>query len=289
VLPGKEAKVPVLVRVGQAIRRDPRWLLTVVLAVIVLAAIFAPWAVPYPPLHYDPPVAYQPPTHAHILGTDDLGRDQLSRIIYGARISLSVGIGSILLGLLIGTLLGTLGGFLGGWVDQGVSIIADALLAFPSLILALAVAAALGGSLVNLVIALAVVRIPIYTRLARGQTLQVRTQDYVAASIVNGARTWTILVRHVLPNILTPLMVQATVSVSAAIIDESTLSFLGLGAAPPTPEWGMMVASAQPYITSDPWMLLGPALAIVVTVLSLNLLGDALRDQLDPRTARSRV
>ena len=269
----------------EAVRHDPRWLFAVVLAVLALAAIFAPLVAPYPPLKYHPAVASQPPSAAHLLGTDDLGRDQLSRVIYGARISLSVGILAILAGGTVGTVMGMVGGYLRGWVDQIITIVVDSLLAFPPLLLPLAIAAVLGPSVENLIIALAIARIPVYARLARGQALQVRGLDYVTAARGVGSRTHAILGRHVLPNILSPLMVQATISVSLAILDESVLSFLGLGAQPPAPEWGAMISAAETYLTSDPWMMLGPAVAIVVTVLSLNLLGDALRDRLDPRTS----
>ncbi|HEX8727732.1 MAG TPA: ABC transporter permease [Ktedonobacterales bacterium] len=271
-----------------AIREDPRLLCGVILAALIIAAIFAPLIAPYPPLKYHPSVAAQTPSAAHWLGTDALGRDQLSRVIYGARISLSVGAGAILLGGLIGCALGIVAGYLRGWVDQAITIVVDALLAFPSLILALAIAAALGSGVTNVVIALAIVRIPIYVRLARGQTLQLRSLDYVTAARAVGTPGWRILLRHIFPNIFSPLLVQATLSISFAILDESILSFLGLGAQPPTPEWGTMINDAQPYLTGgvDPWMILGPALAITITVLSLNLLGDSLRDRLDPHTAR---
>ena len=274
----------------RAARADPRLLFGVVLVALVVVAIFAPIFAPYPPLQYHPAIASRPPSPGHWLGTDALGRDQLSRVIYGARISLSVGVGAIVLGGLIGSVLGIIGGYVRGWVDQVISMIVDALLAFPSLILALAIAAALGSGITNVVIALAVVRIPIYVRLARGQTLQVRALDYVTASRAVGTPAWRILLRHIFPNIFSPLLVQATLSISFAILDESVLSFLGLGAQPPTAEWGTMISDAQPYLTGgqDPWMILGPALAITITVLSLNLLGDALRDRLDPRSA-SRV
>ncbi len=271
-----------------AIREDPRLICGVILAVLIVAAIFAPLIAPYPPLRYHPAIAAQPPSAAHWLGTDALGRDQLSRVIYGARISLSVGAGAILLGGLTGCALGIVAGYRRGWADQAITIVVDALLAFPSLILALAIAAALGSGVTNVVIALAIVRIPIYVRLARGQTLQLRSLDYVTAARAVGTPGWRILVRHIFPNIFSPLLVQATLSISFAILDESILSFLGLGAQPPTPEWGTMINDAQPYLTggTDPWMILGPALAITITVLSLNLLGDSLRDRLDPHTAR---
>jgi len=268
--------------------RDPRWWFSVVLLLFTLAAIFAPLVSPYDPLasHRSIKDVEQPPSWAHLLGTDDLGRDQLSRVIYGTRISLSIGIISILMGGLGGVLLGMLAAYFKGWVDQVVTIVVDALLAFPSLILALAIVASLGASLINVAIALAIVRIPIYARLARGQTLQVETQDYIAAARCTGTKTSKILLRHVLPNIFSPLLVQATISISFAILDESVLSFLGLGAQPPTPDWGAMITDAQSFIFSDPWMLLGPALAIVLVLLSLNIVGDALRDRLDPRDAR---
>ncbi|HEU0003055.1 MAG TPA: ABC transporter permease [Ktedonobacteraceae bacterium] len=270
-------------RVIRAFRQDPRMWFGVVLLVFVIAAIFAPFVSPYPPLLYHPAVATQGPTLAHLLGTDALGRDQLSRVIYGTRISLSVGIITILLGGVCGTLLGLLAAYFKGWVDQLITIVVDALLSFPSLVLALAIVAALGPGIINLALALAVVRIPIYARLARGQTLQVTAQDYVTSARAAGSRTPKILFRHILPNIFSPLLVQATISVSFAILDESVLSFLGLGIQPPTPEWGTMISDAQVYLSTDPWMMLGPALAIILVVVSLNLLGDALRDRLDPR------
>jgi peptide/nickel transport system permease protein len=250
-------------------------------------AIFAPLVAPFSPLKYHPSLAAHPPSLDHLLGTDSLGRDQLSRVIYGARISLSVGVSAILLGGLIGSALGVIAGYARGWADQAITIVADALLAFPSLILALAIAAALGSGITNVVIALAVVRIPIYVRLARGQTFQVRSLDYVTAARAVGTRAWRILLLHIFPNIFSAILVQATLSISFAILDESVLSFLGLGAQPPTAEWGTMISDAQPYLTggTDPWMILGPALAITVTVLALNIFGDALRDRLDPRLA----
>jgi peptide/nickel transport system permease protein len=270
-------------RVSLALRSDPRWWCGIVLLVFVLAAIFAPIISPYSPILYHPAIAEQGPSLAHPLGTDDLGRDQLSRVIYGTRISLSVGIVTILMGGIAGTILGVIGAYSKGWVDQLIAIIVDALLAFPSLILALALVAALGSGIINVAIALAVVRIPIYARIARGQTLQVAEQEYVAAAQVSGTRTWHILLRHIIPNIFSPLLVQATLSISLAILEESVLSFLGLGAQPPTPEWGMMINEAQQYLATDPWMMIGPALAIIIVLLSLNILGDAVRDHLDPR------
>jgi len=272
-----------VVRIVRALRNDARWWCGVILLVFVLAAIFAPLISPYSPILYHPTLAEQGPSLAHPLGTDDLGRDQLSRVIYGTRISLSVGVITILLGGFIGTILGVVGAYSKGWVDQLITIVVDALLSFPSLILALALVAALGSGIVNVAIALAVVRIPIYARIARGQTLQIAEKEYIEAAHVSGTRTWRILCRHILPNIFSPLLVQATISISLAILEESVLSFLGLGAQPPTPEWGTMINEAQQYIGTDPWMMIGPACAIIIVLLSLNILGDAVRDYLDPR------
>jgi peptide/nickel transport system permease protein len=289
-----------------AIRRDPRWLFGLMLVAMMIAAVFAPLIAPHDPLLYHPRSVAQPPNPTYPMGTDSAGRDVLSRVIYGARISLAVGLISVLLGGVIGALLGMLAGYAGGLIDRAISVSADVLLAFPALILALALAATLGASLggvvisvplgfttlrfpvntVNLIIALAVVRIPVYIRLARAQTLQVRSLDYMMAARSLGTRTWSLLRRHVLPNIQTALLVQVTISISFAILDESVLSFLGLGAPPPTPEWGAMISEAEPFlINGDGWMMLGPVLALVLTVLSLNLFGDALRDKLDPRSA----
>src|ERR1051326_1064958 len=234
--------------------RDVRWWFGVVLLLFILAAIFAPQVSPYDPLIYHPKIVAQPPSGAHLLGTDSLGRDQLSRIIYGARISLSIGVISILMGGLAGVILGMLAAYFKGWVDQAITAVIDAVLAFPSLILALAILAALGPNLVNVAVALAIVRIPIYARLARGQTLHIAAQDYVMAAHCAGSRTTRILVRHIFPNIFSPLLVQATISISFAILDESVLSFLGLGVQPPTPEWGNMVSDAQSYLSTDAWM-----------------------------------
>ncbi|HZS76801.1 MAG TPA: ABC transporter permease [Ktedonobacteraceae bacterium] len=283
VMPASPRRAGWLKQLARAFRQYPRLWFAVVLLLFILAAIFAPFVSPYSPLAYHPSIATQGPSLAHPLGTDDLGRDQLSRVIYGTRISLSVGIVTILLGGICGTILGLVAAYFKGWVDQLITMIVDAILSFPSIVLALAIVAALGPSIINLSIALAFVRIPIYSRIARGQTLQVATHDYVTAAVSSGTRTAKILWRHILPNIFSPLLVQATISISFAILDESVLSFLGLGVQPPTPEWGEMINAAQVYLNSDPWMMVGPALAIVLIVLSLNLLGDAVRDILDPR------
>ncbi|HLZ61612.1 MAG TPA: ABC transporter permease [Ktedonosporobacter sp.] len=272
-----------LARLMKAFQQDPRLWFGVVLVILGGAAIFAPVISPYPPLAYHPDIATQGPSWAHLLGTDALGRDQLSRVIYGTRISLSVALATILMGGLCGTLLGLLAAYFRGWVDQVITMVVDTILSFPGLVLALAIVAALGPSILNLALALAFVRIPLYARLARGQTLQIMAQDYVVASQACGTRSWKIILRHILPNIFSPLLVQATISIAFAILNEAVLSFLGLGPQPPTPDWGSMISDAQVYLRSDPWMMLGPALALVLVVLSLNLFGDAVRDRLDPR------
>ncbi|HLG64644.1 MAG TPA: ABC transporter permease [Ktedonosporobacter sp.] len=270
----------------EILRQDPRFWFAGVLLVFVLAAIFAPFITPYSPLEYHPSIATQPPTFAHWLGTDSLGRDQLTRIIYGTRISLSIALATILMGGICGTILGVMAAYLKGWVDQVITIVIDAILSFPGLVLSLAIVTALGPSIINLALALAFVRIPLYARIARGQALQVSAQDFVTASLVSGTRTWKILFRHILPNIFSPLLVQATISISFAILDESALSFIGLGTQPPTPEWGSMITDAQTYLRTDPWMMLGPALTIIIVLISMNILGDAVRDLLDPRDSR---
>lgn len=273
-------------KVVQILRQDPRFWFAGVLLIFVFAAIFAPFITPYSPLEYHPSIATQAPTFAHWLGTDSLGRDQLTRIIYGTRISLSIALATILMGGICGTILGVMAAYLKGWVDQVITIAIDAILSFPGLVLSLAIVTALGPSIINLALALAFVRIPLYARIARGQALQVSAQDFVTASLVSGTRTWKILFRHILPNIFSPLLVQATISISFAILDESALSFIGLGTQPPTPEWGSMITDAQTYLRSDPWMMLGPALTIIIVLISMNILGDAVRDLLDPRDSR---
>jgi len=282
----RAAQATRIVRILREFAHDPRWWFGIILLIFILAALFAPVVSPYNPLLYHPSSTAQAPTLAHPLGTDSLGRDQLSRVIYGARISLFIGFIAILLGGIVGTLLGMLAAYFKGWVDQLITIVVDALISFPSLILALAIVAVLGSSMVNVAVALAIVRVPIYARLARGQTLQIVSEDYVLAARASGTRTGKILRRHILPNIFSPLLVQATISISFAILDESVLSFLGLGAQPPTPDWGSMITDAQVFLSTDPWMMVGPALALVLVLVSLNLVGDALRDRLDPRDAR---
>jgi ABC-type dipeptide/oligopeptide/nickel transport system permease subunit len=227
----------------------------------------------------------QPPSPAHWFGTDELGRDQFSRVLYGLRASITVGVMSVLLSMAIGVPLGLLAGFYGG-LDPLVSRLTDTLLAFPFLILAVGLATIIGPSLNTATVAIAIAQIPAVVRVARGETLRLRGMDYVAAAVAGGAGDAVILRRHILPNATSALIVQATVSVPAAIIGEAVLSFLGLGVRPPTPSLGVMLASAQPLFRDAPWMAVFPGVAIVLLTLALNLLGDGMRDALDPRESR---
>jgi peptide/nickel transport system permease protein len=226
------------------------------------------------------------PSAVHLLGTDDLGRDVLSRIAHGAQVSLLAGVLSTALALLLGVPIGFLAGFYRGWLDPVIMRINDVLLAFPFLVFAVGLAAILGASLRNVVIALAVAQIPAVVRIARGEALMLRDQDFVAGAIADGARDSTILARYILPNTMNVLIVQATVAIPGAIIGEATLSFLGLGVQPPTPSWGTMLTDAQQYLSQAPQLALFPGLAIAMATLGFNLLGDGLRDVLDPRSAR---
>jgi peptide/nickel transport system permease protein len=254
-----------------------------VIAVFVVLAVFAPLIAPYDPAAQSWSAVRKAPSALHWLGTDDVGRDILARVIFGARASLLAGVISVGIALGIGVPLGLVAGYLGGWIDILLSRITDAMLAVPFLILAIALAAFLGPSLGNAMIAIGVTTTPIFVRLTRGQVMTVKVEDYVEAARAIGNPRWRIALFHILPNILPALLVQATLSIAAAIIAEAALSFLGLGQQPPAPSWGSMLNSAQRFLTNAPWMAVWPGLAIFLTVLSFNLLGDGLRDALDPK------
>ncbi|WP_039944221.1 nickel transporter permease [Thermicanus aegyptius] len=224
-----------------------------------------------------------PPNGEHWFGTDDFGRDILSRVIYGARISLLIGISSVTGSILVGAFLGLLAGYYGRWVDTLISRMFDMLLAFPAILLAIAIVAILGPSLFNALLAISIVNIPTYGRLMRARVLSLREEEYVQAAKAVGLKERRILFRHILPNSLTPILVQGTMGIGSAVLEAAALGFLGLGAQPPEPEWGKMLADARNYITQAPWLSIFPGLAVMVTVLSFNLLGDGLRDLLDPR------
>ena len=257
----------------------------VVIATFIVLALFAPWIVPYDPIATSWTLVRKPPSALHWFGTDDLGRDILSRVVYGARASLMAGAISVGIALGIGVPFGLLSGYRGGFIDALISRITDAMLACPFLILAIALAAFLGPSLGNAMIAIGITTTPIFVRLTRGQIMGVKVEDYVEAARAMGNPRWRIALFHILPNIMPALLVQATLSIAAAIIAEAALSFLGLGQQPPAPSWGSMLNAAQRFLTNAPWMALWPGLAIFLVVLSFNLVGDGLRDALDPEGA----
>lgn len=255
-----------------------------IVAAFVLIALLAPLLAPYDPIDdADLGRRLQPPSAEHWLGTDHQGRDVLSRILYGARISLRVGVMAMLMAAAVGTAWGALAGYYGGWFDLISGRLVDLMLAFPSILLAIAFAAFLGPSLENTMLAVALVSVPQYMRLVRGQVLSLREQDYVVAARAQGLSDARIIVRHILPNALAPLIVQATLGVGTAVLDAAALSFLGLGAQPPAPEWGRMLNDARTVFRVAPWNMTFPGLAIMLVVLGFNLLGDGLRDVLDPR------
>jgi peptide/nickel transport system permease protein len=255
----------------------------VVIVIFVLLAVLAPWVTPYDPIAQSWMTVRKAPSALHWFGTDEVGRDVLTRVVFGARASLMAGVISIGIALTIGVPLGLVAGYLGGFVDALISRLTDAMLACPFLILAIALAAFLGPSLGNAMIAIGITATPIFVRLTRGQVMAVKVEDYVEAARAVGNPRWRIALVHILPNILPALLVQATLSIAAAIIAEAALSFLGLGQQPPSPSWGSMLNAAQRFLVNAPWMAIWPGLAIFATVLSFNLLGDGLRDALDPR------
>jgi peptide/nickel transport system permease protein len=255
----------------------------VIIVVFLALAIFAPLLTPYDPIAQSWTSVRKPPSLAHWFGTDDVGRDILVRIIFGARASLMAGVISVGIALSIGVPLGLAAGYLGGFFDALISRITDAMLACPFLILAIALAAFLGPSLGNAMIAIGVTTTPIFVRLTRGQVLAVREEDYVQGARAVGASDIRLFWRYILPNNFAPLLVQATVSIAGVIIAESTLSFLGLGVQPPTPSWGSMLNVAQGFLSQAPWMAWWPGLAIFMTVLAFNVVGDGLHDALDPK------
>ena len=255
----------------------------VVIALFVLIAVAAPLIAPYDPTATSWTAIRKAPSVAHWMGTDENGRDVLSRIIFGARASLLAGVISVLIAAGIGVPVGLLAGFMGGWVDGVVGRIVDAMLACPFLILAIALAAFLGPDLINAMIAIGVTAAPIFVRVARGATIDAATNEYVEAARALGNPPWRVAVRHVAPNIVPPVLVQATLAIATAIIAEASLSFLGLGQQPPAPSWGSMLNSAQRFLTQAPWLAIFPGAAIFLAVLAFNLVGDGLRDALDPR------
>jgi peptide/nickel transport system permease protein len=253
------------------------------LLTIALAGLGADFLAPYDPLAVDPAAQLQPPGWQHLAGTDLFGRDIFSRILHGARHSLAVGLVAMLISSLIGSSLGLLAGYYGGFPDAAIMRCMDVLLAFPGILLALALVAALGSGELSVMVAVGLSGVPAYTRLVRGSTLGIRREAYVRAAQAVGCGNLRILLRHILPNVAGPVLVMASLQMGWAILNAAALSFLGLGAQPPSPEWGAMLSEGRGYLRQAPWMTAAPGLAIMITVLAVNLVGDGLRDALDPR------
>lgn len=264
--------------------RSPRTIVgMVILVIILLAAIFAPLVATHEPNAQNLRNRLQPPSQENWLGTDQFGRDTYSRIVYGGRVSLQVGFLSVAIALGIGGIMGLLAGFYGGWIDRIMMAVSDVLLALPGFLLALAIVAALGPSIVNVMIAVGVATVPNFSRIVKAAVVSVREQEYVAAAQAQGQRDSGIMLKHVIPNSLSPVIVQVTLSLAGAILTAAGLSFLGMGAQPPTAEWGAMLNGAQSYLREAHWPVTAPGIAIVLVVLALNFVGDGLRDALDPR------
>jgi peptide/nickel transport system permease protein len=265
------------------LQRRPAIAGLVIVAAFIALALFAPWITSHDPVATSWSAIRKAPNAVHWFGTDEIGRDVLSRVVWGTRASLLAGVVSVSISLLLGVPIGLIAGFVGGVVDGFISRVTDAFLACPFLILAIALAAFLGPSLTNAMIAIGVSATPIFVRLTRAQVINVKVEDYVEAARALGNPPWRIALRHVLPNVTAPLIVQATLAIAAAVIAEASLSFLGLGQQPPEPSWGSMLNTAKNYVDQAPWMAVWPGLAIFLLVLAFNLVGDGLRDALDPR------
>ena len=255
----------------------------IILVLLVLSAVFAPALAPYNPYESDLPNSLQSPGAAHIMGTDELGRDIWSRILYGARISLMVGVEAVILALFCGVILGAVAGFYGGKIDTAIMSIMDIMLSFPDILLAIAFMTVMGRGVEKAVIAIGIVSIPQYARIVRGSVLSVKENVYVMAARALGNSDRRLIFSHILPNVMAPIIVRATIGVSVAILDAAALGFLGLGVQPPTAEWGTMLGSGRQTIFNAPHIVTFPGIAITLTVMAFNLLGDGLRDVLDPR------
>jgi len=254
-----------------------------IVAVIVVLAVFASVVTPYDPTEMKVVDALKAPSAAHPFGTDRFGRDVLSRTIHGSRIALGVALSSITLAFVLGTLLGVIGGYAGGWPDLAIGRTMDVLFSFPTLILAIGIAAMLGPGLDNAALAIAVVYAPLFSRVARGPVIAERAKDYVSAALALGAGPLRMAFRHILPNVMAPLIVQVSIGLAYAILTEAALSYLGLGTQPPAPSWGTMLNEGRTYLETAPWMSVFPGVAIMLAVLGFNLLGDGLREVLDPQ------
>ena len=254
-----------------------------ILVLVLLAAVLAPWVATHDPTAQSILQSFQPPSATHWFGTDEYGRDLFSRVVWGARPALTVGIFSVLVSMMVGVPLGMVAGLKGGWVDLAVSALVDVMMSFPSLLLALMIVTLVGSGLHILVIAIGIAHVPLFIRLARSSTMQLRELDYVAASRTFGGRDSWIIGQHILPNVIGPLIVMATLGIAGAIRDEAALSFLGLGIQPPQPSWGNIIREGVSAILTAPWMALIAGFALALTVLAFNMIGDSVRDVLDPR------
>jgi peptide/nickel transport system permease protein len=285
-LPEEVAETPVTERMSirTLLRTYPRVAVASgLLLFLVLVTVLAPLIALHDPIATDPSNALLGPSAAHPLGTDELGRDLFARVIWGSRVSLPVAFVAVLVGLVVGGAIGLAAGFRGGLTDLLLMRVIDAILAFPALILAIAIVAVLGPGIRNAMIAIGIVQLPVYARLMRAQVLSLKGLDFVAAARVLGASPARLIALHLVPNLLNPLIVQISLSAAAAMLAEATLSFLGLGAQPPTADWGFMMNTGARFLNNDPWLALGPGLAISIAVFGFNWLGDSLRDALDPR------
>ncbi|MFC7686859.1 ABC transporter permease [Ureibacillus sp. GCM10028918] len=254
-----------------------------IILVVVAVAIIAPIIAPYDPISQDRAAFLAAPNAQHVMGTDDLGRDVFSRLVYGSQISLLVGIVTVVISIILGTLIGMVSGYFGGIVDMIIQRIMDAIMSIPALILALFIAALLGPAIQNVIIALVIIEVPRFARIVRGEMLRIRESNYVEASRSVGASSLRIIMKHGLPNMMAPIIVMASLAFGQTIIAEASLSFLGIGTPPPNPSWGLMLSDASMYMESAPWLVLFPGLALSILVLAFNLFGDALRDFLDPK------
>lgn len=271
----------------QLIKQSPLTMVGLVIIIgIIFIAIFAPYLAPYDPLDVDTANRLKPPSSKNLLGTDDMGRDIFSRIMYGSRISLMVGIVVLAISLSIGVPLGAVSGYFGGKIDSALMRITDIFLGLPSLILALSIAAALGRGIMNTMIAISITWWPWYARLVRGQTLTIREMGYIEAARAAGGSSFQIILSHVLPNCISPIIVSASMDMGYTILAAAGLGFIGLGAQPPSPEWGLMISIGRVYLMNYPWVATFPGIAILLTVLGFNLVGDGLRDLLSPRLRR---
>lgn len=295
--PIAERDIPTLQALRRLLRHRSAQLGMFLLGILLILAIFAEWIAPYDPIvplkgvkRRDTPCIHllgcPKDRPQHLMGIDGNNRDLFSRVVFGARLSLQIGISTITFAIIIGGLLGALAGFIGGWLDDVIMRSLDVLMAFPSLLLAIAIVAVLGPGLINALLAIAIIEIPIYARVVRASVLSVKELDYVSASRALGASEMRILFTRILPNALTPLIVQGTLGIATAILSAAALSFLGLGAEFPTPEWGLMLGEERNSVFNAPHLVFFPGLAIMITVLSFNLLGDGLRDALDPRLSQ---